>query len=75
MYLPILWFVFLLIKMLKTLNEEIYPHHGGLTVAARDDNNIQTVGLHACNQTNNFLSIFLSFIYYQQKLKLNVICI
>lgn len=38
--------------MLKTLNKEINPHHGGFTVTARDDNDVQTVGLHTWqNQT------------------------
>lgn len=54
LYLPILRFVFLLIEMLKTLDEEIGPHHGGFTVAARDDDDVQTVGFHGCNQTNGF---------------------
>lgn len=38
--------------MLKTLDEEIYPHHGGFTVTARDDNDVQTVGLHTCATSN-----------------------
>jgi len=50
-YLPVLWFVFLLIEMLKTLNEEINPHHSGFAVAARNDNDVQTIGFHACDQT------------------------
>lgn len=51
--LPILWFVFLLIKMLKTLNEEIDPHHSCFAVAARDNNDVQTVRFHVCEQTNH----------------------
>lgn len=46
---PVLWFIFLLIEMLKTLDEEIDPHHGGFAVAAWNDDDVQTVGLHACN--------------------------
>lgn len=57
LYLPILRFVFLLIEMLKTLDEEIGPHHGGFAVAARDDDDVQTVGFHGCNQTNGFRNV------------------
>lgn len=57
LYLPILRFVFFLIEMLKTLDEEIGPHHSGFAVAARDDDDVQTVGLHGCNQTNSFRNV------------------
>lgn len=46
-YAPVLRFVLLLVEMLKTLNKEIDPHHSGFAVTARDDDNVQTVGLHA----------------------------
>lgn len=48
MHSPVLRFVFLLIEMLETLDEEIDPHHGSFAVAAGDDDDVQTVGLHAC---------------------------
>jgi len=49
--------------MLKTLNEEIDPHHRGFAVAARDDNDVQTIGLHTCEQTNARYAICLLSLY------------
>lgn len=51
--LPVLCFVFFLIEVLKTLNKEINPHHGGFAVAARDDDDVRAVGLHTCGTRNN----------------------
>lgn len=60
--------------MLKTLNEEINPHHGGFAVTARDDNNVQTVGLHTCT-TSNKQYLKRIYIVISNKVKDKIICI
>jgi hypothetical protein len=44
--------------MLKTLDEEINPHHSGFAVAARDDNDVQTVGFHAHAYDQTIQTVF-----------------
>lgn len=49
--------------MLKTLDEEINPHHSGFAVAARDDNDVQTVGFHAHAYDQTIQTVFLKRKY------------